>query len=253
MPCSARSSVDDNDTQESSSCCLVLRRIRHVVLCAFACACLRSDKASPRVLPYDNTRDQNVSLRELYGQTHEQEGVLVTWVTGEASSETSSTLSTLSHAGPSTAINRRTAALQEEPSGLSFCSQKYGQQGGLAKLHASNLGHAIIPQLSQDEQPADRIPATEGTEEQHVAQLWQQVNILQHDKGVLQEEAAGLHRQLTWLQSHASLQDGVNQDLMAEVLHLREALAALSALPPQSSQTRVGCVNVVHKQLAHHD
>ena len=36
--------------------------------------------------------------------------------------------------------------------------------------------------MAQDEQPADRIPATEGTEEQHVAQLWQQVNILQHDK-----------------------------------------------------------------------
>jgi hypothetical protein len=49
---------------------------------------------------------------------------------------------------------------------------------------------------------------------------------------LLQEEVAGLQRQLTWLQSHANLQDGVNQDLMAEVLHLREALAALSALPP---------------------
>jgi len=52
---------------------------------------------------------------------------------------------------------------------------------------------------------------------------------------VLHEEVAGLQRQLTWLQSHASLQDDINQDLMAEVLHLREALAALSALPPQTS------------------
>jgi len=52
---------------------------------------------------------------------------------------------------------------------------------------------------------------------------------------VLQEEVAGLQRQLTWLQSHASLQDYVNQDLMAEVLHLREALAALSVLPSQTS------------------
>jgi hypothetical protein len=51
---------------------------------------------------------------------------------------------------------------------------------------------------------------------------------------MLQEEVAGFQQQLTWLQSHASLQDGVNQDLMAEVLHLREALAALSAFPPQT-------------------
>lgn len=41
-----------------------------------------------------------------------------------------------------------------------------------------------------------------------------------------------LQRQLTWLQSHASLQDNINKDLMQEVLHLREAVVALSAVPP---------------------
>ncbi|KAA6420756.1 MAG: hypothetical protein FRX49_09333 [Trebouxia sp. A1-2] len=130
------------------------------------------------------------------------------------------------------AICQHTAAHEEEPSGLSFCSEKYEQQGGLAKLHASNLGNAVSP---QDEQTADNLPAIEGKDEQRVAQLQEQVNVLQDDKGVLQEEVAGLQRQLTWLQSHASLQDGINQDMMAEVLHLREALAALSALPPQPS------------------
>lgn len=225
MHCSARSNADDNDIQESSSCCPVLRRVRNLVSCAFTCACLRSDKTSCRVLPYDNTRDQNVSLRELYGQTYEQEGVLVTWVTGEASSETSSTLS---HAG------HCTSADGEEASGLSFCSENYAQQGGLAKLHASNPGNTTPFQPSQDEQIADSLPATAGTDEQRDAQFQEQVNILQHDKGLLQEEVAGLQRQLTWLQSHASLQDGINQDLMAEVLHLRAALAALSALPPHT-------------------
>lgn len=52
-------------------------------------------------------------------------------------------------------------------------------------------------------------------------------------QALLQAEAAGLQQQLTWLQSHASLQDNINQDLMAEVVHLRAALAALSAAPPQ--------------------
>lgn len=52
-------------------------------------------------------------------------------------------------------------------------------------------------------------------------------------QAVLQAEAAGLQQQLIWLQSHASLQDNINQDLMAEVLHLRGAMAALSAAPPQ--------------------
>jgi hypothetical protein len=46
-------------------------------------------------------------------------------------------------------IDQHTAAHEEEPSGLSFCSENYAQQGGLAKLHASNLGNAISPQLSQ--------------------------------------------------------------------------------------------------------
>ncbi|KAL0019741.1 hypothetical protein WJX77_010545 [Trebouxia sp. C0004] len=128
-----------------------------------------------------------------------------------------------------------TAAHEVEPSGLSSCSENFAQQGGLAKLHASNPGNAMFPQLSQDEQTSDSLPTIEGTDEQRVVQLWEQVNILQHDKGVLQEEVYGLQRQLTWLQSHASLQDNVNQDLMAEVLHFREALAALSALSPQTS------------------
>ena len=47
------------------------------------------------------------------------------------------------------AIDECTAAHEEEASGLSFCSENYAQQGGLAKLHASNLGNAISPQLSQ--------------------------------------------------------------------------------------------------------
>ncbi|DBB15750.1 TPA: hypothetical protein ACH3X3_003955 [Trebouxia sp. C0006] len=176
MPCSARSNADDNDTQESTCCCPALRCVRILLSGAFSCACLRFDKTSCRVLPYDNTRDQNVSLRELYGQTYEQEGVLVTWVTGEASSETSSTLNTTSHP------DQRTSADEEEASVLSFCSENYAQQGGLAQLHASNVGNTTSLQLSQDEQTADSLPATEGTDEQRDAQFQEQVNILQHDK-----------------------------------------------------------------------
>ena len=51
--------------------------------------------------------------------------------------------------GSCMAICQHTAAHEEEPSGLSFCSEKYEQQGGLAKLHASNLGNAVSPQVSQ--------------------------------------------------------------------------------------------------------
>lgn len=47
----------------------------------------------------------------------------------------------------------------------------------------------------------------------------------------LQDEVVTLQRQLTWLQSHASLQDQINKDLMQEVLHLREAVALLSVTP----------------------
>ncbi len=36
--------------------------------------------------------------------------------------------------------------------------------------------------MAQDEQTADNLPATEGTDEQRDAQLREQVNILQHDK-----------------------------------------------------------------------
>ena len=50
-------------------------------------------------------------------------------------------------------------------------------------------------------------------------------------QALLEEEISDLHRQLTWLQTHSTLQDSINQDLTAEVLHLREALAALSAHP----------------------
>lgn len=48
---------------------------------------------------------------------------------------------------------------------------------------------------------------------------------------VLQLQVDGLQRKLTWLQSHASLQDKVNQDLMAEVAHLRGAYGLTSARP----------------------
>ncbi len=51
--------------------------------------------------------------------------------------------------GSCMAIDECTAAHEEEASGLSFCSENYAQQGGLAKLHASNLGNAISPQQSQ--------------------------------------------------------------------------------------------------------
>ena len=44
----------------------------------------------------------------------------------------------------------------------------------------------------------------------------------------LQHQVGALQRQLTWLQSHAQLQDQVNQDLLAEVMHLRDAFAAAS-------------------------
>jgi len=36
--------------------------------------------------------------------------------------------------------------------------------------------------VAQDEQTADNLPATEGTDEQRDAQFQEQVNILQHDK-----------------------------------------------------------------------
>lgn len=52
-----------------------------------------------------------------------------------------------------------------------------------------------------------------------------------HMQEGLQDEVLTLQQQLTWLQSHASLQDNINKDLMQEVLHLREALASLSAVP----------------------
>ena len=42
----------------------------------------------------------------------------------------------------------------------------------------------------------------------------------------LQDHVGALQQQLTWLQSHADLQDKVNQDLLAEVMHLRNAYAA---------------------------
>ena len=51
----------------------------------------------------------------------------------------------------------------------------------------------------------------------------------------LQDEVAALQRQLTWLQAHASLQDNINKDLMQEVMHLRQAVASLSAVPPAES------------------
>lgn len=51
----------------------------------------------------------------------------------------------------------------------------------------------------------------------------------------LQGEVVTLQRQLTWLQSHASLQDNINKDLMQEVLHLREAVVLLSAAPAVES------------------
>lgn len=56
--------------------------------------------------------------------------------------------------------------------------------------------------------------------------------VCSYTQGLLQEEVEGLQRQLTWLQSHASMQDKINQDLLQEVLHLRKAQAALSAVPP---------------------
>ncbi len=46
-------------------------------------------------------------------------------------------------------IHQCTSADEEEASGLSFCSENYAQQGGLAKLHASNLGNTTSFQLSQ--------------------------------------------------------------------------------------------------------
>lgn len=60
------------------------------------------------------------------------------------------------------------------------------------------------------------------------------VRVMQED---LQDKVAALQRQLTWLQSHASLQDNINKDLMEEVLHLRQAMASLSAVPPAESKS----------------
>lgn len=42
----------------------------------------------------------------------------------------------------------------------------------------------------------------------------------------LEHHVRALQQQLTWLQSHADLQDKVNQDLLAEVMHLHNAYAA---------------------------
>ena len=60
-------------------------------------------------------------------------------------------------------------------------------------------------------------------------------NLILQLQECLQGEVVTLQRQLTWLQSHASLQDNINKDLMQEVLHLREAVACLSAVPPIES------------------
>ena len=60
-------------------------------------------------------------------------------------------------------------------------------------------------------------------------------NLILQLQECLQGEVVTLQQQLTWLQSHASLQDNINKDLMQEVLHLREAVACLSAVPPIES------------------
>lgn len=110
----------------------------------------------------------------------------MTWVTGEASSETSSTSNTDDHAGecppyscnaaqiglctyllllksqfeyssvcfqsyntrPLHAAGHNILADGAESSGFSFCSKDYEQQGGLSKLHAISTGNTNAP-LSQ--------------------------------------------------------------------------------------------------------
>ena len=79
------------------------------------------------MLPYDNTRDHDVSLRELYGamelkclgdvavfitlptclagQAEEYDNIKVTWLTGEASSETSSEVAIPCTSGRCTALD----------------------------------------------------------------------------------------------------------------------------------------------------
>lgn len=53
---------------DRSCCCSALENTQRVLSSAYARLCRGSDKASRQILPYDNTRDHNVSLRELYGE-----------------------------------------------------------------------------------------------------------------------------------------------------------------------------------------
>ena len=46
----------------------------------------------------------------------------------------------------------------------------------------------------------------------------------------LQHQVGALQQQLTWLQSHADLQDRINKELLGEVMHLRDAYAAASMM-----------------------
>lgn len=224
-------------------CCQHAARVlTHFASLLFCCRCIRSDNTPRQVLPYDNTRDQDVSLRELYGETQD-DTVKVTWVTGDASSETSSNLEVPSDAASEHFHDAEQSLVTR------MQSKDYEQLGSLRELHAA----ADLAKHTPEKTPMalgstpgqtslqQQDPVHEGigtlVQRQADADLQEQVNVLETEKEDLQDKVAALQRQLTWLQSHASLQDNINKDLMEEVLHLRQAMASLSAVPPAESKS----------------
>lgn len=226
MISSAGTSLDGGDVvAKDVSCGTALRaKARRCVSRLVLCRCGRlQHKTSAQVIPYDNTRDQDVSLRQLYGQDDEPDNIKVTWVADQAESS----ISDLTAPSPDDrAEEGKIAALSPREA-----STTLPQTGGLAQLHAINKLDLTNLQPPEVEQHAANVGLLALHDNSLYGSAQEAIDALQHDKALLEEEISDLHRQLTWLQTHSSLQDNINQDLTAEVLHLREALAALSAHP----------------------
>ncbi|KAL3131695.1 hypothetical protein ABBQ38_007987 [Trebouxia sp. C0009 RCD-2024] len=210
--------------------------LAHAASVIFCCRCYRSERVPRQVLPYDNTRDQDVSLRELYGQADEDDNIKVTWVTG--SSETTSEVlfpCTSADEHLQDAQHSTMSRMQSFDSNQPQVLQQLHALAEVANSEPDQTALSCIPPLEQTNlknhnTKSDQVDAA-ATAKQVTANLQEQVCVLEEQKECLQGEVVTLQRQLTWLQSHASLQDQINKDLMQEVLHLREAVASLSVTP----------------------
>lgn len=208
-------------------CCKVAALVATVASHTVRSLCWCKSSMSGQVVPCDSSAEQDIPLRELYGESpcsmmavrckHSQTIPAARGIQSNTRDEP------MTHIVHSVETDSGVEYLSNSGSKETYCE---GRE--LVAMTQNRAGTELPSVNCKHVEHASPMAAWQYTQNSQFFQLQRQICMLQTQKVVLLAKVQSLHQQLAQYQSHASLQASASKDLMYELMCEREAIDAMS-------------------------